>query len=157
TRLLREAREVRIHGLRQFYSLATFFSYGLGLIRDRVSILGEAGHGVAHSLSQLTGDDLLVVLGCNPYTRATVDASLVAASSGILGIAVCDAGVSTLAATAAGAFVVPSAGDFYVYRDAACLAVLEGILTLVARELGDMARDTLRSRERLFPTLGNVL
>lgn len=154
TRLLREAREVRIHGLRQFYSLATFFSYGLGLIRDRVSILGEAGHGVAHSLSQLTGDDLLVVLGCNPYTRATVDASRVAASSGIRVLAFTDTSASPLAANAACTFVIPSAGDFYVNSTAAWMALLEGILTLVARELGDKARDTLRSRERLFQTLG---
>lgn len=154
TAMLRGAREVRIHGLRQFYSLATLFSYGLGLIRDRVSVLGEAGHGVAHSLSQLTGEDLLVVLGCNPYTRATVDSSRVAAAHGIPILAFTDSSASPLAANADCAFVIPSTGDFYVNSTAAWTALLEGIMTLVARDLGDEARRTLQSRETLFRALG---
>lgn len=154
TGMLRRAGEVRIHGLRQFYSLANFFSYGLGLIRNRVSILGEAGHGVAHSLSQLGRADLLVVLGCNPYTRATVDASRVAVDAGIPVLAFTDSSASPLAAGADCTFVIPSTGDFYVNSTAAWVALLEGLLTLVARELGDEAKTTLRSREALFQTLG---
>ncbi len=152
--MLREAREVRIHGLRQFYSMATFLSYGLGLIRNRVSILGEAGHGIAHSLSQLTSDDLLVVLGCNPYTRATVDSGRVAAEAGIPVLAFTDSSASPLAASADCVFVIPSSGDFYVNSTAAWSALLEGLLTLVARDLGDEAVATLRSREALFQSLG---
>lgn len=154
TSMLCAAREVRVHGLRQFYSLANFFSYGLGLIRDRVSILGEAGHGIAHSLSQLNDQDLLVVLGCNPYTRATVDAGRVARDVGIPVLAFTDSSASPLAANADCTFVIPSTGDFYVNSTAAWVALLEGLLTLAARDLGEQAKATLRSREALFQTLG---
>jgi DNA-binding MurR/RpiR family transcriptional regulator len=154
TSVLCNAKQVRIHGLRQFYSLANFFSYGLGLIRNQVSILGDTGHGVAHSLSQLTDQDLLVVLGCNPYTRATVDAGRVAAGLGIPLLAFTDSSASPLAAHADCTFVIPSTGDFYVNSTAAWVALLEGLLTLIARELGEQAKSTLRSREALFQSLG---
>lgn len=152
--MLKQARKVRVHGLRQFYSLANFFSYGLGLIRNRVSILGEAGHGVAHALSQLNQEDVLVVLGCNPYTRATLDASRVAQKSGIPVIALTDSSASPLAATSSCCFIIPSTGRFYANSTAAWATLLEGLLTLVARELGDQAIATLKTREALFKELG---
>ncbi|GJL83192.1 MAG: RpiR family transcriptional regulator [marine bacterium B5-7] len=152
--MLCSAREVRIHGLRQFYSMANFLSYGLGLIRNRVSILGEAGHGIAHSLSQLNCDDLLVVLGCNPYTRATVDSSKIAAQNGIPILAFTDSSASPLATNSQCTFVIPSSGDYYVNGTAAWATLLEGLLILVARDLGDSARQTLHSREILFQQLG---
>ncbi|MFT5114714.1 MAG: DNA-binding MurR/RpiR family transcriptional regulator [Parasphingorhabdus sp.] len=154
TQLLCTARNVRIHGLRQFYSLANFFSYGLGLIRDRVSILGEAGHGVAHSLSQLNEDDALVVMGCNPYTRATVDAGRIASKYGIPVLAFTDSSASPLAGNSHYTVVIPSTGRFYVNSTAAWSVLLEGLLTLVARRLGDDAITTLKTRERLFNELG---
>lgn len=154
TTLLCQAREVRIHGLRQFYSLASFLSYGLGLVRNRVSILGEAGHDIASDLSQLTPDDLLVVLGSRPYTRATVDAGRFAAASGIPVLAFTDSSASPLAAGASCTFCIPSTGPFYASSTAAWIALLEGLLTLVARDLGDEAKRTLRSREALFHRLG---
>ncbi len=152
--MLSSARKVRIHGLRQFYSLANFFSYGLGLIRNRVSILGEAGHGVAHSLSQLNGEDVLVVLGCNPYTHATVDASRVAGKYGIPVIAFTDSSASPLVTNADCAFVIPSSGRFYANSTAAWAALLEALMSLVAMDLGDRALKTLRTREVLFKELG---
>ena len=154
TQLLGSAKNVRVHGLRQFYSLANFFSYGLGLIRNRVSILGEAGHGVAHSLSQLGADDVLVVMGCNPYTRATVDASNIAKKYGIPVLAFTDSSASPLVANSDCTVIIPSTGRFYVNSTAAWSVLLEGLLSLVATSLGDQAIETLKSRERLFHELG---
>ena len=152
--LLKDARNVRVHGLRQFYSLSNFFTYGLGLIRDRVSGLGDAGHGVAHSLSQLDKQDCLIVLGCNPYTRATILASEVAHSMGIPVIALTDSSASPLATKADCCFVIPSTGRFYANSTAAWAALLEGLLTLVAKELGEQAIKTLKTREALIDRLG---
>jgi len=152
--LLKNARKVRVHGLRQFYSLANFFTYGLGLIRDRVSGLGDAGHGVAHALSQLNEQDCLVVLGCTPYTRATILACEVAHDMEIPVIALTDSSASLLAANADCCFVIPSTGRFYANSTAAWAALLEGLLTLVAKELGEEAIKTLKTREALIERLG---
>ncbi len=46
--LIISTRKVRFHGRRQFFSLAAFFSYGLGLIRERVDILQDDVHGISH-------------------------------------------------------------------------------------------------------------
>ncbi len=152
--LMCHSRNLRVHGLRQFYSLANFLSYGLGLIRDGVSMLGDGGHGVAHALSQMTRDDALVVLGCTPYTRATVDASRVAVEAGIPLIAFTDSSASPLAANARAVFVIPSGGSFYVNSTAAWITLIEALLNVVAQRLGERAVATLKSRERLFERLG---
>ncbi|KAA3620973.1 MAG: RpiR family transcriptional regulator, partial [Proteobacteria bacterium] len=81
-------------------------------------------------------------------------AARVASGAGIPVLAFTDSSASPLAANADCTFVIPSTGDFYVNSTAAWVALLEGILTLVARELGDEAKRTLRSREALFQTLG---
>jgi DNA-binding MurR/RpiR family transcriptional regulator len=156
-RWLASARCVRTHGLRQFFSIACFISYGLGMVRSNVGVLGEPGHGVAHALAQLQADDVLVALGSSPYTRATVEACRIAAAHGIHNIAITDSYGSPLAACANETFITPTGGTFFSNSTAASLILAEGLLALVARSLGDEALEALRRRETLIDELGVAL
>lgn len=154
---LADAARVRTYGLRQFYSIACFISYSLGMVRREVAVLDESGHGVAHALAQLTPGDVILVLGSSPYTRATVDVCRTAAAHGIHIIAITDSSASPLAASASQTFITPTRGTFFSNSMAACLILAEGLLALVAQRLGKEAVAALKRRELFIDELGVAL
>jgi DNA-binding MurR/RpiR family transcriptional regulator len=151
--LLATAPRVRTHGLRQFYAVACFTSYALGMLRPEVSVLGNSQHGVAHGLAQLDAGDVLVVAGSYPYTRGTVAAARIAGGHGIPIIALTDSSASPLAASATHAFIAPTQGTFFCNSMASYLVLAEALLTLVAARLGDGALAALKDREAFIREL----
>ena len=148
--LLATAPRVRAHGLRQSYAIACFISYALGMVRSDVSILASHQHGVAHALAQLDKGDVLVSIGCAPYTRATVVASRIAAEKGMPIIAITDSYSSPLGLSADYTFVAPTGSVFFSNSIAASLVMAEVLLTLTAKKLGDRAISALKYREQLI-------
>lgn len=154
---LASARAIRIQGLRHLYSIACLMSYGLGMIRDDVAVLGTAGHGVAHSMAQMQKGDLLIALGHAPYTRMTVDACVLASRYDLRIIAITDSFASPLAGPAETVLITPAGGRFFGNSTAACVILVETLLTMTAAELGQGAVDALKKRERVIDELGIAL
>ncbi|WP_440996520.1 MurR/RpiR family transcriptional regulator [Arhodomonas sp. SL1] len=150
--LMVAAPRVRVLGLRQSHPLASFFSYALGMLRGDVTTF-DAEHGLAHGLAQMSGEDLLVAIGFAPYTRATVTAAELARREGMAVITVTDSYASPLAAQARHAFVAPAGGLFFSNSMGSALVLIEGLLALVARALGDDALTALERREQLIRAL----
>ena len=150
TRLLARAHRVRVHGIRQFHSLASFLTYCLGMVRSDVALLDSPRLGVAEALSQLDRGDVVIVISCAPYTRSVAEVARVAASNGQTVIAITDSRSSPLVPPAEHAFFIPHASSFYSNSMGAYVVFCEALLNLVARELGDKALDSLAGRERLI-------
>ncbi|AKH20025.1 MurR/RpiR family transcriptional regulator [Sedimenticola thiotaurini] len=148
--LLIQAPRIRIQGLRQSYPIANYLSYGLGLIRKDVAVLSVAQHGIIHGISQLEPGDLLFTIGSAPYTRSTVTASRVAREQGIEVVTITDNHASPLAASASYTFISPTSGSFFSNSMSASLVLIEVLLSLVARKLGDQALDSLKHYENLI-------
>lgn len=148
--LLIRSPRIRTHGLRQSYPIANYLSYGLGLIRNNVSVLSIAEHGIVHGLAQLEPGDLLFTVGCAPYTRSTVTASQIAREQGIEVVSITDNHASPLAASASHTFISPTTGSFFSNSMSASLVLIEVLLSLVARRLGDKAMDSLMGYEKLI-------
>ncbi len=153
-RMIAQGRAIRVHGLRQFHSIACGIAYTLGMIRNDVALLGDPGHGVAHALAQLEAGDVLIVMGSTPYTRATVDACEIAAAHGMRIIALTDSYASPFAKYAEQVFITPTGGVFFGNSTAACLIFAEGLMALVARTLGQHSVQALKRREALIDQLG---
>ena len=149
-RLLARAPRVRTHGLRQSFAISVYLSYVLGLLRDDVSVLGSFEHGSAHSLAQLTEDDVLVVVGFRPYTRRTVLAGEMAARHGLKVIAISDSHASPISAIASHDFVTPATGAFVSNSLGAAFVLAETIVSMVAQELGEAAIASLERREQFI-------
>ena len=66
--LLANAQRIRVIGLRGSYPLAYYLNFYLNMIRDDVSLLGQAGHSWAEELAALKEGDLLVAIGFSPPT-----------------------------------------------------------------------------------------
>lgn len=155
--LLATAPRVRLHGMRQFASLAAFMAYGLGMLRPDVALLDPANLGVADALAQLTPDDVLVVASTLPYTRATVDAARAAARHSLSVVAITDSVSSPLAAWARHSVYVPDSSVFYSNSMCAFTFIAEALMTLVARELGESGLRALRQREALILETGTEI
>lgn len=147
---LAAARRVRVHGVRQFHALASFLTYGLGMLRSDVALLDAPRLGVAEAIAQLEPGDVVVVASCAPYTRSVARVAEVAARNGLDVIAITDTRSSPLAGPARHTFFVPHASSFYSNSMGAYVVFCEGLLNLVARELGDRAAAALTERERLI-------
>lgn len=148
--LLAKAGRVRIHGERQFHSLASFLTYALTMLRSDVALLDAPRLGVAEGLAQLSPGDVVVVTSCAPYTRAVAEVAAAAAANGQQVIAITDSRASPLVPPARHAFFVPHASSFYSNSMGAYVVFCEGLLNLVARQLGGAAMEALARRERLI-------
>jgi DNA-binding MurR/RpiR family transcriptional regulator len=151
--LLRCARRVRVHGLRQMYAIASFFSYALGLLRRDVALLSTAAHGFCHGLGQLETRDVLVAISSSPYTRETVEACRMADSLGIPIIALTDSYGSPIAQVARCVLTAPWTGTSYMATMAAPMVLTEILLGVVAGQLGDAAMTNLQHHEALLRNL----
>lgn len=132
-RLLASARRIRVHGVRQFHSLASFLTYCLGMVRSDVALLDAPRLGVAEALSQLDPGDVVIVASCAPYTRSVAEVGRVAASNGQTVIAITDSRSSPLVPPAKHAFFIPHASSFYSNSMGAYVVFCEALLNLVAR------------------------
>ncbi|RVD07573.1 MurR/RpiR family transcriptional regulator, partial [Mesorhizobium sp. M2A.F.Ca.ET.029.05.1.1] len=151
--LLAEARRVRVHGVRQFHSLASFLTYCLGMVRSDVALLDAPRLGVAEALSQLEPGDVVITASCAPYTRSVAEVGRIAAANGQNVIAITDSRSSPLVPPAQHAFFIPHASSFYSNSMGAYVVFCEALLNLVARELGDKALNSLAGRERLIAAM----
>ncbi|MGA4335639.1 MurR/RpiR family transcriptional regulator [Ralstonia nicotianae] len=152
--LLASARRVRIHGLRQFSALASFLCYGLGMIRADVALLDTQGLGVAEGLAQLQPGDVMVVTSVAPYTRSVAAAAAAAKQAGLSVIALTDTLASPLVPPADHAFLIAHESSFFSNSMGAYLVFCEGLLNLVATQLGKRSLQALERRERLITALG---
>lgn len=151
------ARAIRVQGLRQYYPSACFLAYGLGMIRNDVTLLNSSGMGIAHSFAQLKERDLLIAIGHAPYTRETVDACTLASHHKLRIIAITDSYASPLAAPAETVLITPAGGRFFGNSTAACVILIEALLAMTAAELGQSAVEALKKHERIIDELGVAL
>lgn len=155
--MLASARRVRIHGMRQFNSLALFIAYGLGMLRPDVAALDSSGQGVADGLAQLEPDDVLLVCSCFPYTNSVLTTAEVAVRHGLRVVALTDSAGSPLSRIARHVFHVPNQSLFFSNSMCAFMLLAEGLLSAVASQLGDDGMVSLKQRELLISELSGTL
>jgi DNA-binding MurR/RpiR family transcriptional regulator len=155
--LILHSKRVRIHGMRQFYSLSHFFSYALGMLRQDVAPFDAGREGVADALAQLQADDLLIVVSCFPYTQSVLRTADIASRRGIKVIALTDSTSSPLVASANYSFFVPNQSAFFSNSMCGFMLLSEGLLNRVAGLMGNDALVSLRQREALIEQMAGSL
>ena len=153
-KLLAHAPRVRIFGLRQFHALAAFLAYALGLVRSDVDLLDAPGLGTAEGLAQLQRGDVVLVTSVAPYTRSVAQVAKTAAAAGLTVIAITDTRASPLVPPARHAFFIPHGSSFFSNSMGAYVVFCEGLLNLVATQLGKQGLRSLERRERFITELG---
>jgi|SRR5690625_629475 len=148
-----QAPRVRIHGKRQYSSLAQFLTYGLNLIRPNASLLEPSNLGVAEGLAQMQPNDVLITASVSPYTQEVLQISQHATEKGITVITLTDHQHSPMAHTAKYTFLIPYQSSFYSNSISAYFVFAEGLLNQVAWELGEQAVDSIKRIEEHIQTL----
>jgi DNA-binding MurR/RpiR family transcriptional regulator len=152
-KLLANAPRVRIFGLRQFHALASFMTYALGMIRPDVDLLDAAGLGVAEGLAQLQPGDVVLVTSVAPYTRSVAQVAAAASKAGLTVIAITDTRSSPLVPPSRYAFFIPHKSSFFSNSMGAYVVFCEGLMNLVATQLGKKALKALERREHFITSL----
>ena len=147
---LEAARRVRVHGVRQYHAFASFLAYGLGMLRSDVALLDPVQLGIAEAVAQLEPGDAVVVASCAPYTRGVAEVATLAAERGVTVIAVTDTRTSPLVPPSNYAFFIPHASSYFSNSMGAYIVFCEGLLNLVARQMGSRALEALERREFLI-------
>lgn len=148
-----KARQVRVYGVRQIYTVVNLLVYGLGLIRPDVNLLGSPGQGVAENLAHMRKGDVLIVSSVAPYSRSVAETAELARQYGITVIAITDYRASPLAANADLAFFVPHQSSFISNSMGAYIVFCESLINLVAKELGSKALRSLERQEQFIAHL----
>lgn len=151
------ARRVYCLGLRSSHAAAWHLHYSLSLISDRTVLLDGAGGAGLDPLSRATGDDVLLVVGVQPYTRTVVEAVALAADSGVPVAAITDSPVSPLAERAECSVIVGTQSPSYLHSMAAAFVLSEVLAAQVAGQGGAATQEALADFDRQLAALNTHL
>jgi DNA-binding MurR/RpiR family transcriptional regulator len=152
-KLMVNAERILIVGLRGSYSLAHYLGFYLKMIRDRVSLIGHAGHTLADDLSVLKPGDLLIAVSVNPYTKDTAEACRIFKHLAVDIIAITDSLSSPLAIETDNFLITSIEGDYFFSPIAAAIICIETLLSALVKQLGDKAIQRLNHTEYILEKL----
>ena len=98
--------------------------------------------------------DVVLVTSVAPYTRSVAQVARAARDAGLTVIAITDTRASPLVPPARHAFFVPHKSSFFSNSMGAYVVFCEGLLNLVATQLGKKALQALERREHFITDLG---
>ncbi|MBJ7223917.1 MULTISPECIES: MurR/RpiR family transcriptional regulator [unclassified Brenneria] len=108
-KLLDEADNIYIIGLRRSFSIASYLTYALRHLERRAFLIDGLGGMFNEQLSMVKPSDVVVAISYSPYAQEVVDLVSLGAKSGVRQIAITDSMVSPLAAFSDVCFVVREA------------------------------------------------
>lgn len=152
---LARSTQVHVFGYRQSAALASMMAYCLSMIRGQVQLMGTQGQGLSVGISQIRRQEVVVLFASAPYSRETVLAAKLARKQLARVVAVTDSHHSPLAGYADVTLIQPSDSAFYSSSLIGTVFMIEGVLSLVAKTLGQTAVDNLRLRETLIGELND--
>lgn len=151
------ARHILIVGLRSAYPLAHYLGFYLKMIRDSVTLIGQAGHTLAEDLSVLNPGDLLIAISVNPYTKDTVEACRVCKNQGVDIVAITDRLSSPLVFETDNFLITSIEGDYFFSPIVAAIVCIETLLSELVKQLGDKAIQRLNHTEYILEKLETEL
>lgn len=152
-KLMVNAERILIVGLRGSYPLAHYLGFYLKMIRDRVTLIGQAGHTLAEDLSVLKAGDLLVAISVNPYTKDTTEACRIGKLQAVDVIAITDSLASPLAFETDNFLITFIEGDYFFSPIAAATICIETLLSGLVKQMGDQAIQRINHTEYILEKL----
>lgn len=108
-KMLREAENIYVIGLRRSFSVASYLTYALRHLERRAILIDGLGGMFSEQLSMVSPKDVVVAISYSPYAQEAVELVQLGARQGARQIAITDSQVSPLAAFSDVCFVVREA------------------------------------------------
>ncbi len=147
------ARRLFSLGLRRELPVAQHFYAVLSTLTDRVRLLDAAGGMGIDSLRGAGKGDVMLVVGMEPYARATIEIAQHAARHGVAVVAITDSNVSPLARLAQHSIVVTLHSRSFFHSITPALAAAEALVALIAPRLDARAEEARKDEEEQLADL----
>lgn len=152
-KLVVNAERIHILGLRSSYPLAHYLGFYLKMVRDRITLIGQAGQMLAEDLSTLRPNDVLIAFSMNPYTKDTIEACRICNKQGIDVIAFTDSLSSPLASETDNFLITSVEGEYFFTPVVATIICIETLLSAIVNQLGNQATERLNHTEYILDQL----
>ena len=134
-------------GLRGAYTAAFLFHDAYQLFRSNSQLL-DSGAGIfADQLRGISGEDCMLVISVEPYTRLTVDAVQYAREAGGKVVAITDNVLSPIARVADHVILTHCDSPSFYQSFTAPLAVSQALITLLASRTDSNALEIVKATE----------
>lgn len=148
--MLAGGRRLFCLGLRTEFTAAHHFTQTLSILGEQAVLLDAVGGTGIDSLGQASSGDVMLVIGVEPYTRATIETARQAAALNVAVVAVTDSQVSPLARIARASVIVTTHSPAGFRSLVPAVAAAEILAALVAARRGIDVEGVLReAKERL--------
>jgi len=152
--LLATCPRVWLLGLRTPHAVAVFLQEALGFVGIDARLLTPGTHDLWDDLDRVAPEDAVVAITFPRYTRAVVEAALLARKRGCRLIALTDGPASPLAGQADALLAAAYSLEGYVESFTASISLAQALVLEVSRKLGKRALDALRRKEALWAERG---
>lgn len=141
--LMTGCKTLYISAARSSYSVACYLYFMLKGFMDRVELLTDGNGDISNRLQYITGEDCLIAISYERYTRATYQLAAYLNKLGCSIIAITDSHSSPIALKAATVLLAKQAADTYSFVN--CMTVANALVTAAGRK---NKQETLRRLER---------
>lgn len=149
-RLLAEADQVYVMGLRKCLPIAQLMAYLLRMVRPGVTQVAPLAGALVDEMRDLRSDDVFVAISIQRYTADTVRVFAEAKRRGLRTVAFTDTAASPLARIADVTFLVDCEGVTILRSVTSFISLVQTLATAVALQRGTRSRDQLFTDERML-------
>ncbi|RMF74594.1 MAG: MurR/RpiR family transcriptional regulator [Alphaproteobacteria bacterium] len=153
-RMLARARSIHVCGMRSCFAAAFAFAYAARMVRSQVRLMDGLAGTFADSLREIGERDILLVIGMEPYSAASVKAVAYAHERGARIIAVTDSALSPLARGAEVILEFRRDGPQIPGTVAPAVALVEMLAAAMIARGGRRFLETLRASEEQLARFG---
>ncbi len=152
--MLARARSIHVCGMRSCFAAAFAFAYAARMVRSQVRLMDGLAGTFADSLREIGERDILLVIGMEPYSTASVKAVAFAHERGARIIAVTDTALSPLARGADVILEFRRDGPQIPGTVAPAVALVEMLAAAMIARGGKRFLETLRTSEEQLARFG---
>ncbi len=151
-KLLSAAGRVFILGLRSCYPVAYAFHYSYRMFGDNGVLLDGQGGAFSDDLRAVNGNDVVLAISFEPYSRETVQAVSYAKAHDATVIAVTDSRVSPLAEVANEILLLTLTSPSFFPSITSAITLVQGLLAVMVAEGGTKTLEAIDETERQLET-----
>lgn len=149
-RLLAEAQRIIVAGFRSSYAPAFSLYYLINLFRSDVHLLHNIGGVAALDVHRINGDDAVVVISYEPYSREIMVVAEAARLAGSTLVALCDSPLAPMALHADTTLTFSTTGNSFFPSTVASHALIENLARMLLLHCRDHSVKELARTEALL-------
>ena len=152
-----EAKEVRLIGALSSKAILEYLSHMANLAAPNWAMVGQDGASSSASLVGFDENTAVLVVSLSPYIKRTVEMAQIAAEAGSDVIVICDDVAAPVLKYASYSFLIRTESPQFFPSYVAVVTLLEMLMGMIVRRLGEEANQRIGSVEKLGRAIGDYV